>query len=207
MPRIGSTGVNDEAQDERSDEQVMGAYAAGEPGAFDELFRRYARRLFGYLFHMTMERELARDLVQETFVRVHRARDQYDAGRPFKPWLFRIATNVCADEKRSWFEKLARRTTSLFSSTLGREPAAADGDRPDRRVERSVLGERFRAEIGKLPEPYRQVILLHELEGLTCEETATALDKPLGTVLSLLSRGRGRLRERLEKAGGKQSWM
>ena len=182
----------------------MSAYARGDAGAFDELFRRYARRLLGYLFHMTGDRQLAEDLVQETFVRVHRARDRYDAGRPLKPWLFRIATNVCADRKRSWLEKLARRTRSLFEPAP--EIAAPATDGPESGVERDDLARALRAEISRLDEPYRQAILLHDLEGLTCEETAEALHKPLGTVLSLLKRGRGRLRARLEARGGKASW-
>ena len=183
----------------------MAACARGEAGAFDEVFRRYAARIFGYLHHMTRDRELARDLVQETFLRVHRARERYDAGRPFKPWLFRIAANLCADARRSWLEKLARRTRSLFAPETV-EPAAADRERPEASAERSVLAGRIRAEVARLPHPYREVVVLRDLEGMTCAEIGIALDRPLGTVLSQLKRGRGRLKERLEAEGGKAAW-
>lgn len=191
-----------------SDEAAMAACGRDEPGAFDEVFRRFAARVFGYLYHMTRDRELARDLVQETFLRVHRARERYDSGRPLKPWLFRIAANACADVRRSWIERLARRTRSLFQPPSGgADPAAPAGQRPDARAERDVIGERLRAELARLPPAYREAMILRDLEGLTCAEVAAALGKPLGTVLSLLKRGRDRLRVRLEAAGGKESWV
>ena len=191
-------------EDERSDEQIMAAYAGGEDEAFSEIFRRYAQRLFGYLYHMSRDRELAQDLVQETFVRVHRARERYDPSRPLKPWVFRIATNVQADQAKSWFSKLARRTRRLFEQE--EDMAVAATPRPERATERAMLAVQLRSEIAQLKEPYRQAILLHDLEGLNCRETAEALGKPVGTVLSLLRRGRGLLRARLAGTGGKAAW-
>ena len=183
----------------------MAAAASGETQAFSELFRRYAQRLFGYLYHMSRDRELAQDLVQETFMRVHRARERYDPRRPFKPWLFRIATNVHADQAKSWFSKLKRRTRRLFEPEEGL--AAPFAQRPERATERAALAAQLRQEVSRLREPYRQAILLHDLEGLNCRETAEVLGKPVGTVLSWLRRGRGILRAQLQTAGGKAAWL
>jgi len=187
----------------------MAAYAGGDEDAFRELFQRYAPRLFGYLNGMCRDRESARDMVQETFLRVHRARDRFDTGRPFRPWLFRIATNVHNDRQKSWMSVLARRTRSLFEPALGPgdEPVAPDRARPDRRAERMMMAERLNHEVAGLPPVYRQVILLRDGQGLTCRETADAVDKPVGTVLSLVWRGRRLLRERLERKGGRDSWI
>ena len=182
----------------------MATYAGGEPEAFQELFRRYAQRLFGYLYHMSHDRELAQDLVQETFVRVHRAREHYDPSRPFKPWIFRIAANVHTDQAKSWLSKLARRTRRLFESE---ELPGPDAQRPELETQDHVLATRLRGEITRLKEPYRQAILLHELEGLSCREVAEAVGKPVPTVLSWLRRGRELLRARLEAKGGKTAWM
>jgi RNA polymerase sigma-70 factor (ECF subfamily) len=190
----------------------MEAHARGDPGAFPELFRRWAGRLFGYLRHMSGERELAMDLVQETFIRVHRARHRFDASRPFRPWVFRIATRVHTDLTRSWFWRLRRRTASLFGS--GTEGARAWADRlpsapahePPRVAEARDLAARLRGEVGRLREPYRQAIVLHDLEGLTCREIAEVTGRPVGTVLSWIRRGRAILRERLDETGGRGAW-
>jgi len=187
----------------------MAAYAGGDENAFRELFQRYAPRLFGYLNGMCRDRESARDMVQETFLRVHRSRDRYDPERPFRPWLFRIATNVHNDRHKSWIEVLARRTRSLFDPDLkeGNEPAAPERARPDRRAERTVMTERLTRELAALPRAYRQVLLLRDGQELTCRETAEALGRPVGTVLSLVWRGRRLLRESLERKGGRDSWV
>jgi RNA polymerase sigma-70 factor (ECF subfamily) len=191
----------------------MAQAAGGDEAAFHELFGRWAPRLFGYFMHMTGDREVARDLVQEVLVRLFRHRDRYDARRPFRPWIFRIAANVNTDLRRSRVWKLARRTVSLFERGPRDEAAPADvlaapeRERPERRAERSVMGERLAAELARLPAVQRRAVVLHDLEGLTCREVAEAMGRPLGSVLSWLARGRSAMRVRLEMAGGKEDWL
>ena len=190
----------------------MAAHARGDDGAFAELFQRYAARLFGYLRHMSGDRELAMDLVQETFLRAHRARHRFDATRQFRPWIFRIASRVQVDHSRSWLGWLSLRTVSLFGGADDAVPAWADrlagapSQEPARVTEARDLSARVRAEIGRLAPPYRQALLLHDLEGLNCREVAEVTGRPIGTVLSWLHRGRALLRKRLEAAGGKEAW-
>lgn len=195
------------------DERLMAQVACGDEEAFHELFGRWAPRLFGYFMHMTGDREVSLDLVQDVLVRLFRHRGRYDARRPFRPWVFRIAANVHADLGRSRMWKLARRTIGLFERGPRDEAAPADvlaapeRERPERHAERSVLGERLVAELARLPAVQRQAVVLHDLEGLTCREVAEAMGRPVGSVLSWLSRGRGALRVRLELAGGKEDWL
>jgi len=190
----------------------MAAHARGDDGAFAELFRRYAGRLFGYLYHMSGDRELAKDLVQETFLRAHRARSRFDPSRVFRPWIFRIASRVHTDHTRSWFGSLSRRSVSLFGGDEGTGPgwgdrlAGSPAREPARAAEGRDLAARVRAEVGRLPLPYREALLLHDLEGMTCREVAEATGRPIGTVLSWVHRGRALLRDRLEAAGGKEAW-
>jgi len=182
----------------------MEAHAGGDAGAFEALFRRYVHRLFGFLYHMTGNREVAQDLVQEVFLRVHRARGLYDPSRPFRPWLFGIAVNARRDLAKSWAWKLARRT-ERFLEGAG-EPEAPRSAGPAMAAEAGELGTRLREELAYLPENQRQAILLHDLEGLTAAEVGKLMDAPLGTVLSWLRRGRAALKGRLEAKGGKGAW-
>ena len=146
-------------EDERSDERIMAAYAAGDREAFRELFRRYAQRLHGFLYHMSGDRHLAQDLVQETFLRVHRARAAYDSARPFRPWIFRIAANVHADLARSWFWRLRARTLSLLAEGPGGASAPADrlaaGPATEAwaGAERAQTAALLRRELAALPAP------------------------------------------------------
>jgi RNA polymerase sigma-70 factor (ECF subfamily) len=196
-----------------SDERLMERVAGGDDAAFHELFLRWAPRLFGFFVRMTGDREMSKDLAQDTLIRVWRHRARYDAARPFRPWVFRIASNVHADLGRSWFRKLAGRTVGLFDRGPRDEAAPADRlaaperERPDRQAERTGLRERLDAELARLPAVQRQAVVLRDLEGLTCREVADAMGKPLGSVLSWLSRGRASLRLRLEAGGGKEAWL
>ena len=76
---------------EPTDEELMEAYARrGERGAFDQLFRRHAGRLHGFFVRSTGRDDLAADFVQQTFLHVHRARADFRAGAPFRPWLYAV---------------------------------------------------------------------------------------------------------------------
>jgi len=79
---------------QRSDETLMARYADGDARAFGELFRRYEPRAYASFLKRTASPERAQDLYQELFLRIHRARDRYDAERPFAPWLFQIAQST-----------------------------------------------------------------------------------------------------------------
>lgn len=192
---------------DRTDAALMAAHADGDPDAFGELFRRWARRLFAFLYHMTGDRELAEDLMQETFLRAHRARGQFDPERAFRPWIFRIAANAQRDVTRSWFWKLKRRTVSLFDPE-GRGGAVAErvagpaARRPDRIAEAADEADRLRRALAGIPAMQRQALVLHDVEGLTAREVAELYGRPLPTVLSWLRRGRLALRSRLAGEGG-----
>lgn len=85
---------------EVNDEALMGRYVDGDAAAFDELFRRYEKRAFAYFAKRTRSAERAQDLYQELFLRVHRARHEYDVRRAFAPWFFQIARRLLIDDQR-----------------------------------------------------------------------------------------------------------
>jgi len=192
-----------------TDEEAMGAWQEGDAEAFRELFQRWTPRLFSYFRVMSPESSM--DLVQETWIKVIRGKGAYDSSRPLRPWMFRIASRVRTDLFRSWAWKLRRLTDRPGRKEDG-EPAE-QMDRfesvtatPARDAEKAELGERIRAEVSALREPWRQAIVLHDLEGLTCAETAEVLGVPTATVLTWVRRGRLALRTRLEAGGGIKPW-
>lgn len=179
---------------ESSDEQLMTAVMAGDQAALTALVTRHHAPLLGYLYRLVGgDRQLAEDLVQETLLHVLRQRT-YQAGRPFKPWLYMIATNLARDYFKSaavrqrWRESDGEEVLlKLYDS----EPS------PEERVLATEQGSEVRAALAQLREEYRVVLLLRFYQGFSLQEIAETLHIPLGTVKSRLSVGVHRLRDLL----------
>jgi RNA polymerase sigma-70 factor, ECF subfamily len=179
---------------ERSDEQLMAAVMAGDQVALAALVTRHHGPLLGYLYRLVGgDQQLAEDLVQETLLHVLRQRT-YQAGRPFKPWLYAIATNLARDYFKSAAARMSRcseDTEEALLSLSDREPS------PEDRVLAAEQGGEVRAALAQLGEDYRIVVVLRFYQGFSLQEIAEALHIPLGTVKSRLSVGVHRLRTRL----------
>ena len=174
--------------DSRSDEQLMGAYVAGDAAAFRVIFERYAPLLMRAMLRELYVREEANDLVQQTFLQLHRARLDFDAGQKLKPWIFTIAMNL----KREYFRKKKRRPERSFDPESMAEPAveALGAARVDaRRTLARVMGD--------LPADQREVIELHWFDGLEFPEVATVVGASVSAVKVRAHRGYVRLRQAL----------
>jgi RNA polymerase sigma factor (sigma-70 family) len=112
------------ASEDRSDKQLMLAYAAGEAAAFETLFRRHRRPLYTYLLHHSGSREVADDLFQEVFLRLIRARASYAPTGGFRAWLYVIARHAMTDHHR----RTAVRKVVTFESTLDQDHGGASMD-------------------------------------------------------------------------------
>jgi RNA polymerase sigma-70 factor (ECF subfamily) len=159
----------------------MNAWVQGDERAFELLFERLAPVLFGFFARSFGRGPLAEDLVQTTFLKLHRARDTYRQDASVRPWVFTIAARVRLDHlrKRKGFE-LAHSEEDLASL----EQSAPDPtpDPADEALARSDRDAFIRAAIEKLPESQRVVVLLHRYEGLTLAEIASTLDTTEGAV-------------------------
>ncbi len=179
---------------ESSDEQLMSAVMAGDQAALAALVTRHHNLLLSYLFRLTGgDHLLAEDLAQETFLRVLQQRI-YQADRPFKPWLYAIATNLARDHFKSaavrqrWRDDPTEETLfHLCDSTPGPEECALASEQ----------GSEVAAALAQLSEEYRATLLLRFYQGLSLQEIAETLHIPLGTVKSRLSVGTHHLRELL----------
>lgn len=173
---------------------------AGDLSAFEILVRRYERRVYSLAIRYCGDREDARDLTQETFVRAFRALDSFRGDAAFSTWLHRIAVNVCLDElRRRRTRPQVHLDEPLQTDDGAAERQVAAGDPgPQQHVEQRELGEVIRREIAALPAEYAAVVVLRDLQDLSYEEIAQALGISLGTVKSRLHRGRAALRARFE---------
>jgi len=179
-----------------SDARLVEEVRRGDHSAFEPLVRRYENRLMGVLMRFVRDRELARDLAQETFLRVYERLDQFDPSRRFGPWLFRIGVNLCLD----YLRKRRRRVwPSLFSDSRaerGPDPAVADP-----RVALD-LEQEVRRVLESIPEKYRTVLILRDLENFSTSEIAAILHRKEATIRWRLAEARMRFQELWKRRQG-----
>lgn len=181
-----------------SDAMLVQRTLAGEQRAFDLLVIRYQRRVERLIGRMVRDVDLVQDIAQETFVRAYRALAQFRGDAQFYTWLYRIAVNTA---KKQLLE--LKRDPLVFQSQLSsgeddetsspeRELNAqvADAETPDAVLASKEIAEAVNAALEALPEELRMAITLREMEGMSYEEIAQALECPIGTVRSRIFRAR-----------------
>jgi RNA polymerase sigma-70 factor (ECF subfamily) len=181
--------------DGRSNEQLMADLMAGRRAALADLVERHYAPVLAYLYRFTGgDRPLAEDLTQETFATLLR-QASFRPDRPFKPWLYAVATNLARDHfKSAAVRHAAPEGEDALLDVLDRAPGPEDG---------ALAAEEaatVAAAVASLPEEYRAALLLRFYHGLTLHEIAESLGVPLGTVKSRLSVGTRRLRDLLRPA-------
>ena len=163
----------------------------GAPGAFEELYRLHAPRVYGLVRRLVGPAD-ADDVLQEIFLSVYRKLDQYRGDAAFATWLFRLGTNVCLDHLRSRAARTAR-----LNDTLDDDMADGSGAGP-------ILGVIARLDLERaleaLPARARAVFVLHDVEGLDHRDVAGLLGVSEGTSKSQLHKARMRLRRELRPA-------
>jgi len=173
--------------DPRTDEDLMAAYVAGDQAAFRALFDRYASLLYALARRRVASDADARDVVQQTFLQLHRARNDFRPGATLRPWVYTIALNLVRERHR----RAGRRKESPLDAEHAAEPAVApdpglgEGDHEQKRV---------RAALARLPDAQREVIELHWLEDRPFQEVARLVGASLSAVKVRAHRGYERLR-------------
>lgn len=154
--------------------------------AYAELVNRYKNAVYHHCFAIVRDEDTAEDLAQETFITAYYKLKQYNDDYRLATWLFRIATNKALDHLKHTAREVAT-DDELIASFATSQPS------PETNSERSEL----RALVAQLEPKYRAVISLYYWQGLSYQEVADALDKPLGTVKGWMSRAKQELREEL----------
>jgi len=175
-----------------SDEQLMIEVQQGSTDALATLVERHHAPLLAYLYRLLGGRQhLAEDLVQESFLRLLQ-HGGYQQGRPFKPWLYAIATNLARDYFKS--ASVRRQVPGEDEDWHSLSECAPD---PEELALAAEESQRIAAAIGQLGEEYRSALLLRFYQGMSLQEISEALHIPLGTVKSRPFVGTRRLRDLL----------
>ena len=164
---------------------------AGDPAAFEALYKTHAGRLFGLAARMMGSAQEAEDVLQEIFVNAHRKLGSFRGDSSLGTWLYRIAVNHCLDQLRSRGARMARATESLDREEA-HEPAVADPAVPT-----AISRIDLERAIAQLPEGCRTAFVLHDVEGLEHREVAEVLGISEGTSKSQVHKARHRLRRLL----------
>jgi len=187
--------------EQHPDVALVDRVRAGDVSAYDELVRKYERQIFRIAQHITQNREDAEDVMQDAFLKAYEKLDQFQGNSKFYTWLVRIAVNESLMRLRK------RRTGRMVSidEDLKTEEGSVPRDfadwapDPEQNYNQSELADILRKTIQGLPQGFRVVFALRDVEGLSTEETAEALGLSVPAVKSRLLRARLQLRERLSR--------
>lgn len=183
------------------DESAVGRFKSGDTVAFEELMTRYEGKIFGYLSRMCRCADNVQDVLQETFLTTYRYLGRFRGDSSFKTWLYKIASTSCMRSMRRKKNEPAYHLS--YEDLLPGEAEKKEGlsagwySEPVDELLSKELHELISKSLEKLPEKYRAVFILRELEGFNAEETGKALGITSGAVKSRLHRARLFLRKEL----------
>jgi len=178
-----------DTDDVRSEAKLVEDARQGDRDSFGVLVLRYEQRLIRVILRFVTDLELAKDFAQETFLRSYERLDQFDSSRRFGPWLFRIGVNLTLDYLR---RRKRRGKWTLFSeSPSDRQPDPAVVD-PRQHQE---LSQEIRTVLEAIPEKYRSVLILRDLENFSTSEVAAILKRKEATIRWRLAEARSRFQK------------
>jgi RNA polymerase sigma-70 factor (ECF subfamily) len=178
------------------DEELILQFQQGNENAFVELVDRYKNKLINFTFNYLGDRDLAEDIVQETMLKLYEKRHYYKPIAKFSTWIYTIARNQANTELR---KRKRRKISFLSQMTKNGKDFDLDSKAPDLIDEfhNTYLAQRINKAIQLLPEHFREVIVLRDIQGLTYEDIGSVMDAPLGTIKSRINRARIQLQAEL----------
>lgn len=186
-----------------SDQQLVRRALKGDERAFEELVRRFQRPIVNYIARMLGNYDLALDLSQDVFVKAFVALRTYNETFKFGSWLFKIASNTVIDHLRKGVPPVSSLDKPIETEEDEiRMEVASDDFLADELLEQSETRTALARLIERLPEGYREMIILRHINELSYEEIAEVKDLPLGTVKNRTFRAREMLRRMIEKLEG-----
>ncbi len=189
--------------------EIISACQGGDLEAFNELIRRYEKRVLNTAFRYLRDYQEAVDASQEIFIKVFRKLGGFQGKSSFSTWLYRVANNHCLNVHQKHQQAYGGRSRML-SLDAAREDNAeyvfSDSkiSPPDAVYDRKKLEQDMAAAIARLPDNQRQVIILRHYENLRYEQIAGIMEQPITTICSCLHRARQRLKNILEKKAGRE---
>jgi len=177
------------------DEEVMMEYQRGNLLAMGELLRRYKNPVFSFAYRFLGDREEAREIAQEVFLRLHIHKASYRPAGKFSTWIFSICHNLCVStiRRRRRFVLWPRKS----KEDDGYVDIADNAPSPDTSVSENDLQQTIKHCIDSLPFLQKEALVLREYQSMSYEDIAAAMKQPLNTVKSLVHRARISLKEKL----------
>ena len=183
-----------------TDEQLIEKFQGGDVGAYNQIVYRYKDRLYNFIYRFLNDLDRSEDLVQDTLLKLYTHKDSYKEIAKFSTWLYTIAANLARTELR----KIKRRRT--FSVTeLSKDDheviiASTDLGPGDENFSQN-FEKNVRQALSELPDDFKTIIILRDIQELSYDEISKIVKVPLGTVKSRINRGRVKLQELLKKKG------
>ena len=181
------------------DDELVVAARNGDRDAFRSLFERYHRRAYALAFGVLRHQDDALDVVQDAFIKAHKYLDKFEGNSSFYTWLYRIVMNLAIDHLRKH-----RRVKPVELDESRLEDGAEDGllprilgSNPGRALQDKEIRARIDRALDELSENHRAVVVMRELEGLSYEEMAQAMNCSKGTIMSRLFHARRNMQRRL----------
>jgi RNA polymerase sigma-70 factor (ECF subfamily) len=187
-----------------TDEDLVARARTKDFAAFEELVDRYEDKIFRLAFRFVRNETEAKEIVQDTFLLVWRKLDTFKGDSQFGSWLYRVATNTALMRLRAQRRHPEISTEELpvdYLDNYGQLPAAGENwaKRPDDELQSDELRPRIQKAVDELPDIYRTVFLIRDVEGLSTEETAEVLEISIPTVKTRLHRARLALRDAITR--------
>ena len=180
-----------------TDEQLILEFQeTSDTEIFETIVSRYKNPLFNFVFRFLGDRDATSDVVQETFIKVYRNKDSYKTFAKFSTWIYTIAGNLAKTELQR-----RKRKNQISINSWGEDEETMDlpdgGPLPDRLVDSGIKNKMIQEALLKLPEVYREMIILRDIQEMSYEEIAEMMDISIGTVKSRINRGRAQLQDLL----------
>ena len=180
-----------------SDEQLIGLFQSGDDNAYIELVNRYRDRLTNFVFQFLGDLDQAEDVVQDTMIKLYQKKHYYREIAKFSTWIYTIARNLANTELRKRKRKKIVFLSQMTKKEQGYELTAIQPN-VEQDIENEFIQKKIQESIQKLPEHFRSVIILRDIEHLAYEDISKIIEVPLGTVKSRINRARLQLQADLQ---------
>lgn len=179
--------------DRLPDEMLVKSCLQGDMGSFSELVRRYQKQVYSLAYRLTNDAEEAMDLSQEVFLKIYQVLERYDGTRPFFPWMYKVASNICY----SLLRKKPQESVPLDKIIEFTPLVPKMESQPEDYYESREIQQLVQRAIVELPEKYRVPLVLRYLEDLTYQQISEVMELPVSTIETRLYRGKALLQKRL----------
>jgi len=184
-------------EQEQIDSKQIRDFKNGDIDAYNELVKRYSRRLYAVIYRMTRDHKSTDDLMQETFIKLYYSIQTFKEGMPFYPWLYRIAVNQTINylKKNQKGAKISIEGDEVqLDSELSKSSLPSEASNPERALQNRELHDEIDRALKRLPPAMRAVFTLRLFDDRTYNEIADILHCSLGTVMSRLNRAREKMK-------------